>query len=677
MVKDYKKTKHQRMDWTDQTKQAYTDLQAAIEKCQLLHFLDDTSPIYVMTDASQYGIGAYMAQVVDGVEHPIAFYSKSLTPPQMRWTTQEQECFAIHQALTEWEYLLAGREFVLRCDHHNLQYINNSPSDKVMRWKLALQRLNYVAEHIQGRWNKCADWFSRLMRDPKERQQQLLAFAAMNRVALLLMHIAHGTDRKPAKATDRPRRRVTLAPLMAPGGIPDDKRALIQQAHNGVVGHNGVERTRQLLAQKAVYWPNMRAHVRQFVAECACCQKNADVVQRTSNARFTVSSSRPMARRAVDTLGPFPEDTDGNTCVVSIIDTFSRFVTLHACKDATAQTAVDGALLPHMGIFGVPEQLVSDNGTQFVNDLVAQLKEAVGMEMIAIAPYSHEENSLVERSHRETLRHLRALVYEQGTTVRLSTCLPLVQRIVNARPLKSIGCSPAELIFGKSLNLDEGIFLTFTANEQKEMDFGGHIRDLVQVQAVLIRKAQKLLKEHDVLHTGGAHDVTEYAAGSFVLVTYPPGPGGKKSHPPTKLHTNYKGPMRVVRHEGPHYYLHDLVRNKALPRPVHESRLVAFKYDPARTNPRDVARRDLREFFVHEVLNHRYKTATAPHTSSNMEFLVSWLGYDSDHNSWEPWCNLRPTKALHRYLSRVGMASKIPKEFRRADYDVDSDSEED
>jgi hypothetical protein len=133
MVKDYKRTKHQRMDWTDQTKQAYTDLQAAIGKCQLLHFLDDTSPIYVMTDASQYGIGAYMAQVVDGVEHPIAFYSKSLTPPQMRWTTQEQECFAIHQALTEWEYLLAGREFVLRCDHHNLQYINNSPSDKVKR----------------------------------------------------------------------------------------------------------------------------------------------------------------------------------------------------------------------------------------------------------------------------------------------------------------------------------------------------------------------------------------------------------------------------------------------------------------------------------------------------------------------------------------------------------------
>ena len=103
---------------------------------------------------------------------------------------------------------------------------------------------------------------------------------------------------------------------------------------------------------------------------------------------------------------------------------------------------------------------------------------------------------------------------------------------------------------------------------------------------------------------------------------------------------------------------------------------MALRYNAERTDPLDVARRDVQEFFVHEVLNHRYK-AGVPRVSSNMEFLVSWLGYDSDHNTWEPWCNLRAAKALHRYLARVGMASKIPKEFRRADYDAESDSEED
>ena len=50
-----------------------------------MHFLSDTDPKYLHTDASDYGVGAYLFQLVDGQETPVAFVSKSLNKAQLRW----------------------------------------------------------------------------------------------------------------------------------------------------------------------------------------------------------------------------------------------------------------------------------------------------------------------------------------------------------------------------------------------------------------------------------------------------------------------------------------------------------------------------------------------------------------------------------------------------------------
>jgi hypothetical protein len=91
-----------------------------------------------------------------------------------------------------------------------------------------------------------------------------------------------------------------------------------------------------------------------------------------------------------------------------------------------------------------------------------------------------------------------------------------------------------------------------------------------------------------------------------------------------------------------------------------------------------VARRDLEDFYVLAILDHRYlsQKAATKKNKGNMEFLVSWLGYTADWNSWEPWSAMRPVKALHRYLHHGGLSHLIPKEFVRDDYDIDSDSDQ-
>jgi Chromo (CHRromatin Organisation MOdifier) domain len=69
-----------------------------------------------------------------------------------------------------------------------------------------------------------------------------------------------------------------------------------------------------------------------------------------------------------------------------------------------------------------------------------------------------------------------------------------------------------------------------------------------------------------------------------------------------------------------------------------------FLYDPAITNPLDVASRDHMEYFVEDILSHR-----GPHQRSKIEFLVKWLNYLESNNSWEPYANLRDVDKLHVY----------------------------
>jgi hypothetical protein len=87
LIKDYKATKHKRLEWTEELMNRYFEVQKAISNCQLLYFLDDVSPIYLVTDASNYGFGAYLCQIVEEKEHPIAFLSKSFIDAQTRWMT--------------------------------------------------------------------------------------------------------------------------------------------------------------------------------------------------------------------------------------------------------------------------------------------------------------------------------------------------------------------------------------------------------------------------------------------------------------------------------------------------------------------------------------------------------------------------------------------------------------
>jgi hypothetical protein len=79
-----------------------------------------------------------------------------------------------------------------------------------------------------------------------------------------------------------------------------------------------------------------------------------------------------------------------------------------------------------------PKNLLSDNGTQYANQVINELSKLVELSLEKSTAYSHEENGIVERANKEVLRHIRAILFDKDILPTYDICLPLVQRIMNA-----------------------------------------------------------------------------------------------------------------------------------------------------------------------------------------------------------------------------------------------------
>ena len=120
-------------------------------------------PYVLRTDASDSCAAACLAQVVDGLERPVAFMSKKFTATQTRYSVIEREALAVIMALKKWDYWLYAAAILLRCDHSPLQYVISGAcnSSKLTRWALILSRYDITFKHIAGADNVAADFLSR------------------------------------------------------------------------------------------------------------------------------------------------------------------------------------------------------------------------------------------------------------------------------------------------------------------------------------------------------------------------------------------------------------------------------------------------------------------------------------------------------------------------------------
>ena len=92
---------------------------------QFLQRIDYKSgePVWLIADASNRGVGGYVAQYPDWkTAHPIGFYSRQYRPAEANYPTHKQEMLAIISYMKHWYLQLIGTHFTVLSDHTPLQY---------------------------------------------------------------------------------------------------------------------------------------------------------------------------------------------------------------------------------------------------------------------------------------------------------------------------------------------------------------------------------------------------------------------------------------------------------------------------------------------------------------------------------------------------------------------------
>jgi transposase InsO family protein len=624
MIKNYqKKTRSKAVVWSEEGTKAFLQIITEIEKGHTMYFPREDSPIFLMTDACDYGIGAYCFQLVDNKEQSVALVSKSLNDTQYKWSILQKEAYAIFYALKQLRAILRDRHFTIQCDNRGYVFLRTDSNPMVHRWLVDTQEFDYAIEDILGKHNPVADGFSRLVKN----------------------NMTPGL----------------IASLQPPLPIPEFLKILIGKVHNSISGHHGFERTLRMLTtpsssdskitlvNKNEPIPFLRTHIKQYIKQCNCCQKMSMIKIPIHSHPFTTSRYYPMECLNIDFVGPYP---DGGYVFVAI-DAFTRWVEIFHSPRADADNAAR-CLFQHFGRFGAPTQLRSDRGSHFVNGVIKDFLSLVGTQHCLTLAYSSQQNAIVERVNKEINRHIRALTFDTNSVDDYEMTLPIVQRILNAAYSDHTKVSASQLLFGNAINLDRGLFLPVLERPIQEQPLSTTVSKMLRLQDEVMNTAREVLKLTDDLHMASFPNKkpTEHLPNSFVLVKY------RSGSAPTRLHTFWKGPLQVISNTGSEYLLLDLITHKT--KPYHITDMKPFRFDPLVTNPIDIARKDYLEFFIEEILNMRGEGKKV----STFSFLVKWLGYDDTYNSWEPWKNVRDTDKIHDYLRANNMEKFIPKKFQ-------------
>jgi len=107
----------------DDADRAFRQLKEALLDATKLGFPISGTPCILDTDASYVAVGAVLSQMIDGMERPIAFYSRVMNSAHRNYCPTRRELLAVVAALQHFRHYLFGSHIILRTDHHSLKWL--------------------------------------------------------------------------------------------------------------------------------------------------------------------------------------------------------------------------------------------------------------------------------------------------------------------------------------------------------------------------------------------------------------------------------------------------------------------------------------------------------------------------------------------------------------------------
>ena len=429
---------------------------------------------------------------IDGLEHVIAYASRTLSKTERNYCTTRKEMLALITCLRHFRHYLLGRHFIVRTDHQALKWLQtfHEPEGQVARWQERLQEFDFECMHRPGRSHTNADALSRRPVRPHGncpscqqttvnlislRSSEAEQWAELHRndpeTAFVYNRLEqHGI--KPTKAemnglsweahclwSQWPKLQIMDGVLYLNYGsnynqkivVPQTKiLPLLKELHDDL-RHPGQREMEE--AASARFWlPHQRRDIVNFFntcAECICIKPP----NRYPRAQLQpIITGYPNQIVGVDLIGPLPVTPRDNRYILVMVDLFTKWCEATAIPNAEATTVAQALFDQWIARWGAPEQLHSDRGTNFESLIVAELCSTFKITKSRTTAYHPEGNGQVERTNRSLKTLLQAFTTQYDTRswdLALSRCLLAYRSTVHT----STQHTPFHLMTGREMRL--------------------------------------------------------------------------------------------------------------------------------------------------------------------------------------------------------------------------------
>ena len=266
------------------------------------------------------------------------------------------------------------------------------------------------------------------------------------------------------------------------------RKKLLSLAHETMFGgHLGIQKTGDKL-RSGFYWPKMQEDVTKFCRSCDVCQKTIPkgTIRKVPLNKVPLIDV-PFKRVAVDLIGPItPATKEGHKYILTLVDYATRYPEAVSLKRINSE-AVAEALVEIYSRVGVPQEILTDLGTQFVSDCMKEVSRLLRVKQLNTSPYHPMCNGLVEKFNGTLKRMLRRLTNEQPEEWHRFLG-PLLFAYREA-PQASTGFSPFEMLFGRTVRGPMQIVKELWAGEQPD-----EIKNCYQYVFELREKLENTLK---------------------------------------------------------------------------------------------------------------------------------------------------------------------------------------
>ena len=220
--------------------------------------------------------------------------------------------------------------------------------------------------------------------------------------------------------------------------IPEPGREkLLDLLHEG---HPGIVRMKSL-ARSYLWWPGLDEDIERKVLGCEDCQMQS-ATPAVAPLHPWEWPDRPWSRIHADYAGPFM-----GSMFLIIIDAYSKWIEVFKTSTSTSEVTME-KFRQAFATHGIPDVLVTDNGTCFTSHEFAIFTSENGIQHVKTSPYHPASNGLAERAVRIFKEGMKKMDKGHGS---LTTKLQRFLLNYRTTPQTTTGVAPAELLMNRKL----------------------------------------------------------------------------------------------------------------------------------------------------------------------------------------------------------------------------------